>query len=70
MKVSIYAKRWEFDGREGVSRFLGVDVGYSVLKVCKDVETVSELTNVPLSRIKALKDGEFIPVGEIRFEVK
>lgn len=70
MKIAIYAKAWEYQGREGVSRFIGVDVGYAVLRLCKDVETISELTGVPLSRIKSLKDGEFIPCGELKIEVK
>lgn len=70
MKVAVYAKGYSFEGRTGVSRFLGVDVGYAVLRITKDVETISELTNIPVARIKSLKDGEIIPCGEFRLEVK
>lgn len=70
MKVSVYAKSYSFEGRTGVSRFLGVDVGYLILRLTNDVATISELTNIPVARIRSLKDGESIPCGEFRLEVK
>lgn len=70
MKVAVYAKGYSFEGRTGVSRFLGVDVGYTVLPISRDVETISELTNIPVAVIKKLKDGENIPCGEFRLEVE
>lgn len=62
-KMYVVATDYDMDGNKGTSLSIKIDMGYGYATLKAKVDTISEITNIPVRTLKAMKDKEKIEIG-------
>ena len=62
-KMYVVATDYDMDGNKGTSISIKIDMGYGYATLKAKIDTISEITNIPVRTLKAMKDKEKIEIG-------